>query len=88
MAKNATVKAMVEGVIEELMVRSNVENVYMQDGSTTLASKLAAMVSDIGERAKSTDVTTQINNAISELIGGAPETYDTLNIMGLPLRMT
>ena len=78
MAKNATVKAMVEGVIEELMVRSNVENVYMQDGSTTLASKLAAMVSDIGERAKSTDVTTQINNAISELIGGAPETYDTL----------
>ena len=69
MAKNATVKAMVEGVIEELMVRSNVENVYMQDGSTTLASKLAAMVSDIGERAKSTDVTTQINNAISELIG-------------------
>lgn len=50
----------------------------MEDGTTTLASKLATMVADIGERAKSTDVTAQIQAAIDGLINGAPATYDTL----------
>lgn len=59
-------------------MKSGVENIYMEDGTTTLASKLATMVADIGERAKSTDVTAQIQAAIDGLINGAPATYDTL----------
>lgn len=76
--RNAILKAMIESQITEIMVKSNVEMVYMEDGTTTLASKLATMVADIAARPTSTAVTTQINEAISELIGSAPETYDTL----------
>lgn len=54
----------------------------MDDGTTTLASKLAEIVAAINERAKSADVTTEINTAVSAaidgLINGAPATYDTL----------
>lgn len=77
-AKKATVKAKIENEIVELLVKSGVENIYMEDGTTTLASKLATMVADIDERAKSTDVATQIQAAIDGLINGAPATYDTL----------
>ena len=82
MAKNAILKALVEGVVTELMVKSNVTNVYLDDGTTTLASKLAEMVTAINERAKSADVTTEINTAVSTaidgLINGAPATYDKI----------
>lgn len=81
-AKDAVLKALVEGVITELMVKTTAGNVYMPDGTTTVAGKLAEMVTAINERAKSTDVTTEINTAVSgaidDLIDGAPETYDTL----------
>lgn len=80
--KPAILKALVEGEIVELMIKSDVENVYLNDGTTTLASKLAEMVTAINERAKSADVTTEINTAVSTaidgLINGAPATYDTL----------
>ncbi len=77
-AKKAIVKAKIENELVELLVKSGVENIYMEDGATTLASKLATMVADIGERAKSTDVAAQIQAAIDDLINGAPATYDTL----------
>lgn len=75
--KKAIIQAKIEGVITELMVKTQADNVYIDD-TTTLAAKLAEMVAAINERAKSTDVTTQISTAIDELIGGAPSTYDTL----------
>ena len=50
-AKKAIVKAKIENELVELLVKSGVENIYMEDGTTTLASKLATMVADIGERA-------------------------------------
>ena len=77
-AKKAIVKAKIENELVELLVKSGVENIYMEDGTTTLASKLATMVKDISERAKSTDVAAQIQAAIDGLINGAPATYDTL----------
>lgn len=77
-AKKAIVKAKIENELVELLVKSGVENIYMEDGTTTLASKLATMVTDISERAKSTDVAAQIQAAIDDLINGAPATYDTL----------
>ena len=76
--KNAILKGLVEGQIVELLVRSNVENVFMEDGSTTLSAKLAEMVTEIGKKANSADVTTEIQAAIDGLINGAPGTYDTL----------
>lgn len=76
--KNAILKGLVEGQIVELLVKSNVENVLMEDGSTTLAAKLSEMVTEIGKKADSTEVTKEIQTAIDALIDGAPGTYDTL----------
>lgn len=82
MVKNAILKALVEGAICELMVRSNIDNIMLADGTTTLTSKLAEMVTAINERAKTADVSTLIAAAKtevkSEIIDGAPGAYDTL----------
>lgn len=76
-AKKAILQAKVSGVLTELMVKTHTDNVYIDD-ATLLSDKLAEMVAAINLRAKSADVTSQISEAISSLIGGAPETYDTL----------
>ena len=111
-AKNAILKAKIEGVIYEIMAKTNAGNVYVDD-TTTLATKLAAIIADCATKATKTELTeglvakadkshthaqtdvtgltdtlnnrptttamnTAISTAISELIGGAPETYDTL----------
>ena len=98
-AKNAILKAKVEGIIYEIMVKTGAANVYVDD-STTLATKLSEIVADINGKAAAShthaqsEVTgledaltarptteamnTAISTAISQLIGGAPETYDTL----------
>lgn len=77
-AKQAIARVKIEDQIVDLLVMSNVENVYMSDGTTTLASKLAEMLSTIDTKADSTAVTQEISAAISALIDDAPETYDTL----------
>lgn len=76
--KKAILKAKIENEIVELMVKTKTDNIYLEDESTTLASKLAAIATEIESKAASADVTAEINAAISGLIGGAPETYDTL----------
>lgn len=76
--KNAIVKTKVENEIVELMVKSNVANIVLDDGTTTLAAKLAEMIAAINERAKSVDVTAQISAAIDGIIDGAPAAYNTL----------
>lgn len=75
--KNAIVRALVEGAITELMIKTKTDNVYIDD-TTTLSAKLSEIITAINARAKSTDVTNQINTAINNLIDGAPNTYDTL----------
>ena len=97
--KNAILKAKIEGVIYEIMVKTGTDNVYLSDG-TTLTAKLASIASDIAGKAAAShphaiaDVTglqdtlntlatteamnSAISTAISDLISGAPETYDTL----------
>jgi hypothetical protein len=75
--RNAIIQAVVEGILTDLMVKTNVQNVFV-DETTTLAAKLAEIVAAINERAKSADVTAEIKAAIADLIGGAPETFDTL----------
>lgn len=76
--KKAIIKAKIENEICELMVKSRIDNIFMTDNTQTLASKLAEIIASLNEKAKATDVTSEINTAISELINGAPETYDTL----------
>lgn len=78
--KNAVMQAKISGVLTDIFVKTGVENVVLTDGSTevTLSSKLAEIIAGLNERAKKTDVTAEISNAIDGLIGGAPSTYDTL----------
>lgn len=76
-SKNAILKAMIDGAITELMIKSTGDNIYLTDG-TTIASKIASMVTDIDSRAKSTDVTTQIQALKTEILGNLPDdAYDT-----------
>ena len=75
--KNAIIKALVDGVVTELMIKTVGGNVYL-DENTTLSSKIAEMVVAINERAKSTDVTSQISALKDELLGDTPvEAYNT-----------
>lgn len=111
-AKNAILKAKIEGVIYEIMVKTGAENVYVDD-TTTLSAKLSEIIADLALKATKTELTdglalkaekshthaqadvtgladaltarptteamnTAISTAISNLIDGAPETYDTL----------
>lgn len=68
-SKNAVLKAIVNAVITELMIKTNGEQVYL-DENTTLTPKIAEMVAAINLRAKSADVkdsVDKINAAIDEL---------------------
>lgn len=80
-ASKAILRALIEGVITDLMVKTTGEMVYLDD-STTVAAKIADMVTAINARAKTTDMNTAISTAVSnlknELMGdGVPEAYDT-----------
>lgn len=55
-AKNAILKAKIEGVITELMVKTDAANVYV-DASTTLAAKLSSIIADIATKASTTQLT-------------------------------
>lgn len=55
-AKNAILKAKIEGVITELMVKTDAANVYLEDG-TTLAAKLTTIIADIATKASAQDLT-------------------------------
>lgn len=55
-AKKAILKAKIENVIYELMVKTYAENVYVDD-TTTLASKLSSIVADIATKANISDLT-------------------------------
>lgn len=111
-ARNAILRALIEGAITDLMVKTKVDNVYVDD-STTLAAKLAEMITSLNSKASTsalsgkadaehshsishvtnlsselgnrptlstvrTEIASQVSAAISDLIDGAPGTYDTL----------
>ena len=81
----ATIKAMYEGIINDLMIKTKTDNVYLPDGVTLLSAKLSEIVTSINSMSTDIDalptvseVNTAISNAIDALIDGAPATYDTL----------
>ena len=65
-AEKAILKAIINGVLTELLVKTSAEQVYLND-TTTLATKLTEMISAINERAKTTDMNTAIETAVNAL---------------------
>lgn len=76
-AKKAIIQAMVEGVLTDLMIQTNAENV-MIDENTTLAAKLAEILADVAALPTTATVNSAISALRTELMGeGVPEAYDT-----------
>lgn len=76
--RNMIVKTKIENEIVELMVKTNVSNVYLEDNTTTLAAKLSEIITGLAGKITADEVDTKITTAINELKGEVPETYDTL----------
>lgn len=88
--RNAILHALLEGAVVELMVKTKVDNVFVDD-STTLAAKLAEIITSLNAKATQAALdaglnarpTTEamnaaVNAAVSGLVNGAPEAYNTL----------
>lgn len=76
-AKNAIIKAKIEGVISELMVKTDAANVYV-DADTTLAAKLTSIIADIATKAS----TEELTNGLAEK-AAATHTHAQSEITGL-----
>lgn len=72
--RNATLKALIDAAITELMIKTSGEQIYLDD-QTTLSSKMAEMVAAINLRDKKTDVDAKVKtvtdslNSTSESLG-------------------
>ncbi len=77
-AKNAILKAKIEGVIYEMLVKTNAANV-MVDDSTTLAAKLSSIIADIGTKANATHTHAQADVTGLEDALTARPTTDAMN---------
>lgn len=76
-AKNATLKALLDSVIVELMIKTTGDQVYL-DENTTVAAKIAEIVTAINARAKTTEVESMISELKQEMLGDTPvEAYNT-----------
>ena len=66
--------------VQNILAHSNGEyvNVIYKGQEVTLSSALTSILAEISNTSGSTAVDEKISAAFSELIGGAPETYDTL----------
>lgn len=77
-AKNAILKAKIEGIIYEMLVKTNAANV-MVDDSTTLAAKLSSIIADIGTKANATHTHAQADVTGLEDALTARPTTDAMN---------
>ena len=64
--RNATLKALIDAAITELMIKTSGEQIYLDD-NTTLSSKMAEMVTAINLRDKKTDVDAKIKTVTDSL---------------------
>lgn len=76
-AKNAIIKSKIENVVYELMVKTDANNVYV-DETTTLASKLSAIIADIATKATIDDLNTGLSGKAN-----ASHTHAQSEITGL-----
>lgn len=54
--KNVVLKAMIDNDIQELMIKTDANNVYVDDNAT-LAEKLASIITDIATKASTIELT-------------------------------
>ena len=73
-------KIMVGGEIRDIIAKATGKHttVVWKETETTLDSALASIIAELSGQASGEAVDAKISAAIDELIGGAPETYDTL----------
>ena len=71
--KNATLKALIQGVIYELMPKGSVYNIYVDD-ETTLAAKLAEVIASLNDKVKQEDLEAAL--AEVQLFGNTPVAAD------------
>ncbi|MBD5103802.1 MAG: hypothetical protein HDT47_02940 [Ruminococcaceae bacterium] len=71
---------MINGEVQKLIACSDGENttVTYKGKEVTLSAALASIFAEMSNQTNGEAVDAKISTAISELIGGAPETYDTL----------
>ena len=67
--KNATLRALIEGVIYDLMPKGSVYNVWVDD-TTTLAEKLAEVITSLNGKVTPEQLTTAIEEALAGFEGG------------------
>lgn len=78
-AKNAVLQMIIENVLVDLMVRGQASNIIVdQNTGETLATRLATIAATTTGFVKRSDMESYVGQKLSELIGGAPETADTL----------
>lgn len=75
--RNAILRALLDGALCDLMVKTKANNVWIND-DTTLATKLAEIVASLNDKVTTAAMEDAVDTAISNLIAGAPETYNTL----------
>ena len=69
--KNAVLQALLEGVLTDLMVKTNVYYVYVDD-VTTLAEKLAEVIASLNSKVTADEVKAEIKSYVDEaILGGA-----------------
>ena len=80
MAKYILEQIKIDGELQELLAKSNADNVavHYKDADTTLTAALAGIIADLAALPTDSDLSSAISAAIDALIGGAPDTYDTL----------
>lgn len=73
-------KIMIGGEVQNVLAHSTGEytTVTYKGQEVTLSSALTSILTELSKQSSSEAVDAKISAAISELIGGAPETYDTL----------
>lgn len=69
--RNAILRALIEGVLTDLMVKTNVDNVYIND-TTTLAAKLSEIVISLNNKATPDTVNAAIEALRQEMLGDTP----------------
>ena len=83
--KNAIARALVEGVIIDLMLKTNTDNVVLDDNGTevTLSAKLAEYIAALNGKATPEDITNALNSYVkkdgSKVLSTNDFTTDLLN---------
>ena len=78
-SKNVLVQMMIDSTLQNIMLQTGADNVIVDVAKgEMLSTRLASIATALAGMNSATEVDSKISKAIDDLIGGAPETYDTL----------